>query len=146
MIHLCMFYLFFNVLTGLPYIGFFFDNPLHFDVLHNTKKMSLLLLHRHFNLHVCSVNNEYLSPLFVLTELNKNRRKLFEPPNIRSSFLEGGASGRLPRQFHTDIASVSGRWWAHANASTHSLNCTNSHSQPEIKYWTKTRIFWNCAK
>lgn len=42
-------------------------------------------------------------------ELNKNRRKLFEPP-IRSSFLEGGASGRLSRQFHADMASVSGRW------------------------------------
>lgn len=46
---------------------------------------------------------------FFLTELNKNRRKLFEPP-IRSSFLEGGASGRLSRQFHADMASISGRW------------------------------------
>ncbi|XP_062382640.1 protein bicaudal C homolog 1-like isoform X2 [Sardina pilchardus] len=48
--------------------------------------------------------------LLAISELNKNRRKLFEPPNIRSSFLEGGASGRLPRQFPSDIASVSGRW------------------------------------
>ncbi|XP_036402787.1 protein bicaudal C homolog 1-A-like [Megalops cyprinoides] len=48
--------------------------------------------------------------LLAISELNKNRRKLFEPPNIRSSFLEGGASGRLPLQFHSDIASVSGRW------------------------------------
>ncbi|KAG9341799.1 hypothetical protein JZ751_018521 [Albula glossodonta] len=48
--------------------------------------------------------------LLAISELNKNRRKLFEPPNIRSSFLEGGASGRLSRQFHSDIASVSGRW------------------------------------
>ncbi|XP_068424684.1 protein bicaudal C homolog 1-B-like [Clinocottus analis] len=47
--------------------------------------------------------------LLAISELNKNRRKLFEPP-IRSSFLEGGASGRLSRQFHADIASVSGRW------------------------------------
>ncbi|XP_068184334.1 protein bicaudal C homolog 1-B-like isoform X2 [Antennarius striatus] len=47
--------------------------------------------------------------LLAISELNKNRRKLFEPP-IRSSFLEGGASGRLSRQFHTDIASISGRW------------------------------------
>ncbi|XP_029465629.1 protein bicaudal C homolog 1 [Rhinatrema bivittatum] len=46
----------------------------------------------------------------AISELNKNRRKLFDPPNIRSSFLEGGASGRLPRQYHSDIASVSGRW------------------------------------
>lgn len=48
--------------------------------------------------------------LLAISELNKNGRKLFEAPNIRSSFLEGGASGRLPRQFHTDIASVSGCW------------------------------------
>uniref|UniRef100_A0A3P9JG37 BicC family RNA binding protein 1a n=1 Tax=Oryzias latipes TaxID=8090 RepID=A0A3P9JG37_ORYLA len=47
--------------------------------------------------------------LLAISELNKNRRKLFEPP-IRSSFLEGGASGRLSRQFNSDIASVSGRW------------------------------------
>ncbi|XP_026165883.1 protein bicaudal C homolog 1 isoform X3 [Mastacembelus armatus] len=47
--------------------------------------------------------------LLAISELNKNRRKLFEPP-IRSSFLEGGASGRLSRQFHADMASVSGRW------------------------------------
>ncbi|KAG5266779.1 hypothetical protein AALO_G00236130 [Alosa alosa] len=48
--------------------------------------------------------------LLAISELNKNRRKLFDPPNMRSSFLEGGASGRLPRQFHADMASVSGRW------------------------------------
>ncbi|KAM9063056.1 protein bicaudal C homolog 1 isoform X1 [Sarcophilus harrisii] len=48
--------------------------------------------------------------LLAISELNKNRRKLFEPPNTRASSLEGGASGRLPRQYHSDIASVSGRW------------------------------------
>nr|XP_028585136.1 protein bicaudal C homolog 1 isoform X1 [Podarcis muralis] len=48
--------------------------------------------------------------LLAISELNKNRRKLFDPSNVRASFLEGGASGRLPRQFHSDIASVSGRW------------------------------------
>ncbi|MGH0124097.1 UNVERIFIED_CONTAM: hypothetical protein FKN15_018178, partial [Acipenser sinensis] len=47
--------------------------------------------------------------LLAISELNKNRIKLFEPPSIRSSFLDGGASGRLPRQFPSDIASVSGR-------------------------------------
>ncbi|XP_026115956.1 protein bicaudal C homolog 1-B-like isoform X2 [Carassius auratus] len=46
----------------------------------------------------------------AISELNKSRRKLFDTPNIRSSFLEGGASGRLLRQFHPDMASVSGRW------------------------------------
>ncbi|RXN38290.1 bicaudal C -like protein [Labeo rohita] len=48
--------------------------------------------------------------LLAISELNKSRRKLFDTPNIRSSFLEGGASGRLSRQFHADMASVSGRW------------------------------------
>ncbi|XP_034148817.1 protein bicaudal C homolog 1 isoform X2 [Esox lucius] len=61
--------------------------------------------------------------LLAISELNKNGRKLFESPSIRSSFLDGGASGRLPRQFTGDItstrlprsftgdiASVSGRW------------------------------------
>ncbi|KAL8186893.1 UNVERIFIED_CONTAM: Protein bicaudal C 1, partial [Gekko kuhli] len=48
--------------------------------------------------------------LLAISELNKNRRKLFEPSSIRAAFLEGGASGRLPRQYHSDIASVSGRW------------------------------------
>ncbi|XP_043836336.1 protein bicaudal C homolog 1 [Dromiciops gliroides] len=48
--------------------------------------------------------------LLAISELNKNRRKLFEPPNARASSLEGGASGRLPRQYPSDIASVSGRW------------------------------------
>lgn len=52
---------------------------------------------------------EPLLSFWFFPELNKNRRKLFEPP-LRSSFLEGGASGRLSRQFHADVASISGRW------------------------------------
>ncbi|KAG8135125.1 hypothetical protein E2320_008170 [Naja naja] len=48
--------------------------------------------------------------LLAISELNKNRRKLFDPSNVRASFLEGGASGRLSHQYHSDIASVSGRW------------------------------------
>ncbi|ETE63356.1 Protein bicaudal C-like 1, partial [Ophiophagus hannah] len=48
--------------------------------------------------------------LLAISELNKNRRKLFDPSNVRASCLEGGASGRLSHQYHSDIASVSGRW------------------------------------
>ncbi|XP_038678241.1 protein bicaudal C homolog 1 isoform X2 [Scyliorhinus canicula] len=48
--------------------------------------------------------------LLAISELNKNCQKPFQPPHIRSTFLEGGASGRLPRQYHSDIASISGRW------------------------------------
>ncbi|XP_017560442.1 protein bicaudal C homolog 1-A [Pygocentrus nattereri] len=48
--------------------------------------------------------------LLAISELNKSRRKLFEPTSIHSSFLEGGTSRRLSHQFHNDITSISGRW------------------------------------
>ncbi|XP_066538855.1 protein bicaudal C homolog 1-A [Hoplias malabaricus] len=48
--------------------------------------------------------------LLAISELNKSRRKLFEPTNLYSSFPEGGPSSCLSRQFHSDVASVSGRW------------------------------------
>lgn len=51
-----------------------------------------------------------LPSFLFLTELNKSRRELFEPANVRTSFLEGGASSRLARHFRADVASVSGRW------------------------------------
>ncbi|XP_078453783.1 protein bicaudal C homolog 1 isoform X2 [Lampetra planeri] len=46
--------------------------------------------------------------LLAISDLNKSRRKLFDSP-LRSAFLEGGASGRLPRH-HGEMASQSGRW------------------------------------
>ncbi|CAJ0952290.1 unnamed protein product [Ranitomeya imitator] len=58
--------------------------------------------------------------LLAISELNKNRRKLFEPTSMRSSFLEGGASGRLPRQYHADIAS-------HFNVKVPRTKVTCSH-------------------
>lgn len=48
--------------------------------------------------------------LLAISELNKSRRELFEPSNVRTSFLEGGVNSRLARHFHADVASVSGRW------------------------------------
>ena len=65
----------------------------------------------HIKKHICITfeSADVLLYFILSSELNKNRRKLFEPP-IRSSFLEGGASGRLSRQFHADMASISGRW------------------------------------
>ncbi|MCI4382345.1 hypothetical protein PGIGA_G00013840 [Pangasianodon gigas] len=48
--------------------------------------------------------------LLAISELNKSRRELFEPSNMRTSFLEGGVNSRLARHFHADMASVSGRW------------------------------------
>ncbi|XP_032890236.1 protein bicaudal C homolog 1 [Amblyraja radiata] len=48
--------------------------------------------------------------LLAISELSKSCQKPFEPPSIRSTFLEGGASGRLPQQYHSEVASISGRW------------------------------------
>ncbi|TRY60487.1 hypothetical protein DNTS_028916 [Danionella cerebrum] len=48
--------------------------------------------------------------LLAISELGKSRRKIFETASIRSSFLDGGASGRLMRHYHSDMASISGRW------------------------------------
>ncbi|KAK3538117.1 hypothetical protein QTP70_030157 [Hemibagrus guttatus] len=48
--------------------------------------------------------------LLAISELNKSRRELFDPSNIRTAFLEGGVNSRLARHFHADVASVSGRW------------------------------------
>uniref|UniRef100_S4RLH9 BicC family RNA binding protein 1 n=1 Tax=Petromyzon marinus TaxID=7757 RepID=S4RLH9_PETMA len=46
--------------------------------------------------------------LLAISDLNKSRRKLFDYP-LRSAFLEGGASGRLPRH-QSELATQSGRW------------------------------------
>ncbi|KAF5894277.1 protein bicaudal C 1-B-like isoform X1 [Clarias magur] len=44
--------------------------------------------------------------VFQQQELNKSRRELFEPSNVRTSFLEGGGvNSRLARHFHADVAS-----------------------------------------
>lgn len=54
---------------------------------------------------------KHFPSLLFRTELNKNQRELFEPSNMRTSFLEGGVNSHLTRHFHADVASVSGRWW-----------------------------------
>ncbi|XP_047677720.1 protein bicaudal C homolog 1-A isoform X1 [Tachysurus fulvidraco] len=48
--------------------------------------------------------------LLAISELNKSRRELFDPSNIRTLFLEEGVNSRLARHFRADVASVSGRW------------------------------------
>lgn len=52
------------------------------------------------------------SPLLFLCpppELNKTKRKLLDPPSVKPAYLEGGASGRLPRIMAVDGAR-SGCW------------------------------------
>nr|XP_005989418.1 PREDICTED: protein bicaudal C homolog 1-B-like [Latimeria chalumnae] len=48
--------------------------------------------------------------LLAISDLNKNKRKLLDPPTVRSGYLEGGASGRLPRLGHSDLAAQSNHW------------------------------------
>ncbi|XP_030621249.1 bicaudal C homolog 2 [Chanos chanos] len=48
--------------------------------------------------------------LLAISDLKKSKRKVLEPPAVRPGYLEGGASGRLPRIMDTDIAAQSNRW------------------------------------
>lgn len=45
------------------------------------------------------------------TELNKSKRRLSDTPAVKSGYLEGGASGRLPRIMDVEAAAQSNRWW-----------------------------------
>ncbi|KPP77496.1 Protein bicaudal C-like, partial [Scleropages formosus] len=47
--------------------------------------------------------------LLAISDLNKSRRKPVDPPTVKSGYLEGGASGRLPRIMDMDAASQSSR-------------------------------------
>ncbi|XP_036403588.1 bicaudal C homolog 2 [Megalops cyprinoides] len=47
--------------------------------------------------------------LLAIADLNKSKRKLLDPPTVRPGYLEGGASGRLPRIIDVDAAQSS-RW------------------------------------
>lgn len=44
------------------------------------------------------------------TELNKSKRRLSDTPAVKSGYLEGGASGRLPRIMDVEAAAQSNRW------------------------------------
>ncbi|XP_043924910.1 protein bicaudal C homolog 1-like isoform X2 [Protopterus annectens] len=48
--------------------------------------------------------------LLAISDLNKNARKLMDLPTVRAGYLDGGASGRLPRADSSNIASSSNRW------------------------------------
>lgn len=45
------------------------------------------------------------------TELNKIKRRLSDTSAVKSGYLEGGASGRLPRIMDVEAAAQSNRWW-----------------------------------
>ncbi|KAL3972977.1 propionyl-CoA synthetase [Sarotherodon galilaeus] len=48
--------------------------------------------------------------LLAISELNKSKRRLSDTPAVKPGYLEGGASGRLPRIMDVEAAAQSNRW------------------------------------
>ncbi|XP_055782761.1 bicaudal C homolog 2 [Salvelinus fontinalis] len=48
--------------------------------------------------------------LLAISDLNKSKRKLSEAPAVKPGYLEGGASGRLPRIIDEDTAAQRNHW------------------------------------
>ncbi|XP_041845285.1 bicaudal C homolog 2 [Melanotaenia boesemani] len=48
--------------------------------------------------------------LIAISDLNKSKRRLSDTPAVKPGYLEGGASGRLPRIMDVEVATQSNRW------------------------------------
>ncbi|XP_076594918.1 bicaudal C homolog 2 [Chaetodon auriga] len=48
--------------------------------------------------------------LLAISDLNKSKRRLSDTPAVKPGYLEGGASGRLPRIRDLEVAAQSNRW------------------------------------
>ncbi|XP_042275231.1 bicaudal C homolog 2 [Thunnus maccoyii] len=48
--------------------------------------------------------------LLAISDLNKSKRRLSDTPTVKPGYLEGGASGRLPRIMDLEVAAQSNRW------------------------------------
>ncbi|KAM4621619.1 LOW QUALITY PROTEIN: bicaudal C homolog 2 [Polymixia lowei] len=48
--------------------------------------------------------------LLAISDLNKSKRRLSDTPTVKPGYLEGGASGRLPRIMDVEVAAQSNRW------------------------------------
>ncbi|KAM6924115.1 bicaudal C homolog 2 [Xenentodon cancila] len=48
--------------------------------------------------------------LIAISDLNKSKRRLSDTPAVKPGYLEGGASGRLPRIMDVEVAAQSNRW------------------------------------
>ncbi|TDH07706.1 hypothetical protein EPR50_G00108250 [Perca flavescens] len=48
--------------------------------------------------------------LLAISDLNKSKRRLSDTPAVKPGYLEGGASGRLPRIMDLEVAAQSNRW------------------------------------
>ncbi|KAM9833781.1 bicaudal C homolog 2 isoform 1-T1 [Syngnathus typhle] len=48
--------------------------------------------------------------LLAISDLNKSKRRPSDTSSVKSGYLEGGASGRLPRISDMEVAALSNRW------------------------------------
>ncbi|KAM7000169.1 bicaudal C homolog 2 [Tautogolabrus adspersus] len=48
--------------------------------------------------------------LLAISDLNRSKRRLSDTPAVKPGYLEGGASGRLPRIMDLEVAAQSNRW------------------------------------
>ncbi|XP_061899347.1 bicaudal C homolog 2 isoform X1 [Entelurus aequoreus] len=48
--------------------------------------------------------------LLAISDLNKSKRRPSDTSSVKSGYLEGGASGRLPRIVDMEVATLSNRW------------------------------------
>uniref|UniRef100_UPI003AAC04B5 bicaudal C homolog 2 n=1 Tax=Centroberyx gerrardi TaxID=166262 RepID=UPI003AAC04B5 len=48
--------------------------------------------------------------LLAISDLTKSKRRLSDTPAVKPGYLEGGASGRLPRIMDVEVAAQSNRW------------------------------------
>ncbi|KAM3867113.1 LOW QUALITY PROTEIN: bicaudal C homolog 2 [Diretmus argenteus] len=48
--------------------------------------------------------------LLAISDLNRSKRRLSDTPMVKPGYLEGGASGRLPRIMDVEVAAQSNRW------------------------------------
>lgn len=56
--------------------------------------------------------------LLAISDLNKSKRRLSDTPTVKPGYLEGGASGRLPRIMDLEVAAQSNRWWQEISTSS----------------------------
>lgn len=59
----------------------------------------------------CLLSWKWWSYLSSHIDLNKSKRRLSDTPAVKPGYLEGGASGRLPRIMDLELAAQSNRWW-----------------------------------
>lgn len=77
--------------------------------LPSLRRESYTLLHL-LRCWVCTCLILLSNDLSLDLELNKSKRRLSDTPAVKPGYLEGGASGRLPRIIDVEVAAQSNRW------------------------------------